>query len=64
MMKVAPLEFVHTGLFGPFNVRSLGGALYFSTFIDDASMKVWAYPMKGKDEVFEIFQNFHILLLS
>ena len=40
---------------------SLGGASYFVTFIDDASRNVWAYPMKGKDEVFEIFQNFHIV---
>ena len=54
------LELVYCDVFGPVNVKSLGGASYFVTFIDDASIKVWAYPMKGKDEVFEIFQKFHV----
>ena len=54
------LELVHSDVFGPVNVMSLGGASYFGTFIDDASRNVWAYPMKGKDEVFEIFQKFHV----
>ena len=54
------LELVHSDVFGPVNVKSLGGASYFVTFIHDASRKVWAYPMKGKDEVFEIFQKFHV----
>jgi len=32
------------------------------TFIDDASRKVWAYFMKNKGEVFEIFENFHVFV--
>ena len=44
----------------PVNVKSLGGSSYFVTFIDDAYRKVWAYPMRVKKEVFEIFQNFHV----
>ena len=47
---------------GPINVKSSRGASYFVTFIDDASKKVWAYPMKKKGEVFEIFQNFHVVI--
>ncbi|PKI67027.1 hypothetical protein CRG98_012565 [Punica granatum] len=27
---------------------------------DDHSMKVWAYPMRTKDQVIEIFKNFHV----
>ena len=42
------LELVHSDVFGPVNVKSLGGASYFVTFIDEASRKVWVYPMKGK----------------
>ena len=34
------LELVHFDVFGPVNVKSLGGASYFVTFIDDASRKV------------------------
>ncbi|PKI37165.1 hypothetical protein CRG98_042444, partial [Punica granatum] len=30
--------------------RSLSGALYFVTFIDDHSKKAWAYPMRTKDQ--------------
>ncbi|PKI65872.1 hypothetical protein CRG98_013735 [Punica granatum] len=29
-------------------------------FIDDHSKKVWAYPMRTKDQVTEIFKNFHV----
>ena len=44
----------------PVNVKSLEGSSYFVTYIDDAYRKVWAYPMRVKKEVFEIFQNFHV----
>ena len=54
------LELVHSDVFGHVNVKSLGGVSYFVTFIDDASRKVWAYPMKDKDEVLEIFQKVHV----
>lgn len=56
------LELVYSDVCGLINVKSLGGASYFVTFIDDASKKVWAYPMKNKGEVFEIFQNLHVVV--
>ena len=31
------LELVHTNLCGPMQTKSLGGALYFSLFIDDCT---------------------------
>lgn len=55
------LELVHSDVFGPVNIKSLGGASYFVTFIDNASRKIWAYPMKNKCEVFGIFQKFHVV---
>jgi transposase InsO family protein len=39
-------------------VSSLGGFLYYVTFIDDFSRKTWIYFMKTKDEVFNRFQEF------
>ena len=60
--KTNILELVYFDVCGPINVKSSGGASYFVTFIDDASKKVWAYPMKKKGEVFEIFQNFHVVI--
>ena len=56
------LELIHSNVFGPVNIKSLGEASYFVTFIDDASKKVWAYPMKIKSEVFEIFWKFYVVV--
>ena len=35
------LELIHTDLCGPMQTRSLGGASYFMTFIDDRSRYTW-----------------------
>ena len=56
------LEMLHYDVFGSINIKSIGGASYFVTFIDDASRKVWAYPMKGKEEVFEILKKNWLVL--
>ena len=34
------LDQVHSDMYGPFKMKSKGGALYFSTFIDDCSRKI------------------------
>ena len=40
--------------------KTLGGALYFATFIDDFSRKLCCFALKTKDQVFKIFKNFHV----
>ena len=40
--------------------RTLGVALYFATFINEFSRKLWCFALKTKDQVFEIFRNFHV----
>ena len=37
--------------------QSLDDALYFVSFIDDSTRKVWAYPIRTKDQVFSIFSD-------
>mgnify|MGYP000397332256 CR=1 FL=1 len=37
--------------------QSLSGALYFVSFIDDSTRKVWAYSIRTKDQVFVIFSD-------
>jgi hypothetical protein len=37
------LELVHTNVWGPTHVSSLGGSHYYVTFIDDATRKTWVY---------------------
>jgi transposase InsO family protein len=51
------LDLVHSDVC-KMSVRSLGGAKYFVTFIDDFSRKVWAYALKSKDQVLEVFKQF------
>jgi hypothetical protein len=41
--KIERLEIVHTDVWGPTQVSSLGGSLYYVTFIDDANRKTWVY---------------------
>jgi hypothetical protein len=41
-------------------VRSMGGAKYFVTFIDDFSRKVWVYVLKTKDQVPSVFKQFQV----
>lgn len=49
------LELVHTDVCGPMLVKSLGGARYFVSFIDDFSRKVHIYILKTKAEGFNKF---------
>lgn len=56
------LGLVHTDVCGPLQTASLSGARYFVTFIDDFSRKTWVYFLKTKDEVFNIFKSFKVLV--
>ena len=53
------LELIHSDISGPFQVLSLGGSVYFITFIDDFSRWTVVYTMKRKSESLHYFQKFH-----
>lgn len=55
------LDLVHTDVCS-MTEKSLGGALYFVTFIDDHSRKVWVYLLKTKDNVLAAFKEFHAMV--
>jgi hypothetical protein len=42
------LELVHSDVFGSVTVPSLGGSLYYVSFIDDFSRKTWTYFLRKK----------------
>ena len=54
--KAEKLELVHTNLWGPSSVASLGGSRYYITFIDDSSRNVWVYFLKNKSDVFKPYE--------
>ena len=51
------LDLIHSDVCGSMS-KSLGGHLYYVTFIDDHSRKTLVYLLKSKDEVFIKFQEF------
>ncbi|BBH04062.1 Toll-Interleukin-Resistance domain family protein [Prunus dulcis] len=60
--KKERLELVHSDVWGPTTISSIGGKHYFVTFIDDHSRKVWVYFLKHKSEVFEVFKRWKAMV--
>lgn len=52
------LEIIYSDVCGPIQTDSLGGNRFFLTFIDDYTRKIWAYVIKRKSEVFDVFVKF------
>ena len=59
-IKICKLEFckyyVHIDIWGIVHIVSLGGSVYFVSFIDNYSRKVWVYFMWHKSETFAKFK--------
>jgi hypothetical protein len=56
------LDLVHTDVWGPTQVSSLGGSNYYVTFIDDATRKTWVYCIRQKYDVFYTFKKWKALV--
>lgn len=56
------LDLIHSDLNGPMENRSIGGARYILTFIDDHSRKIFVYFIQEKSEVFDKFVEFKALV--
>jgi hypothetical protein len=56
------LELMHTDVWGPAQVSSLGGSHYYVTFIDDATRKTWVYCIRQKSDVFDTFKKWKALV--
>ena len=54
-------ELVHSDVWGPTN-ESFDGYKYFVIFVDDFSRVTWLYLLKSKNEVMEVFKDFHNLV--
>ena len=56
------LELVHSDVFGPVKVPSLGNFVYYVSFIDDFSRNIWIYFLNKKFEGFDRFKEFKALV--
>lgn len=56
------LDLIHSDLNGPMQNKSIGGAKYILTFIDDHSRKMFVYFIKEKSEVFNRFVEFKAMV--
>ena len=59
--KSEKLDLVHTDVWGPAQVQSLGGSHYYVTFIDDATRKTWVYCIRQNYDVFDTFNKWKYL---
>ena len=57
-----PLGLVHSDLCGKMTKKSLGGAEYFLSFIDDKTRYVWVYQLQSKDQVFRKFCEWNTMV--
>ena len=51
-------ELIHSDIWGPSPVASIGGSRYFVIFIDDYSCYSWIFPMKSCSQILPIYSNF------
>ena len=58
MRRKHDLELVHIDVCYV-DAKSHHGTQYFVTFIDDYNRKLWAFVLKGKDQVLSVFKKFH-----
>ena len=56
------LELVHSDVFGPVSVPSLGKSVYNVLFIYDLSRNTRIYSLRKKSEVFDRFKEFKALV--
>ena len=53
---------VHSDVCGKIEEKSLSGAEYFVTFIDDKTRNTWVYVMKHKSETFQKFKEWKAMV--
>ena len=51
-------ELIHSDVWEPSPVASIGGSRYFVVFINDYSYYSWIFPMKSRSEILPIDNNF------
>ncbi|CAN1304210.1 Retrovirus-related Pol polyprotein from transposon TNT 1-94 [Linum perenne] len=53
-----PLQLLHMDLFGPTNIKSLGGKQFALVIVDDYSRFTWVFFLANKSDCFSVFKTF------
>lgn len=56
--STAPLQLIHSYVWGPSPTLSVFGYQYYISFIDDWSRFCWIFPLHSKSEAFQAFHTF------
>ena len=51
-------DLIHSDVWGPSSVSSIGGFRYFVVFVDDYSRYSWIFNMKHRFELLQVYSNF------
>ena len=51
-------NFVHSDVWGPSSVSSIGGSRYFVVFVDDYFRYNWIFNMKHRSKLLQVYSNF------
>jgi hypothetical protein len=54
----APVQLVHSDVWGPAPITSINGTRFYVSFIDDFSKFTWFFPLKHKSQVLPTFIHF------
>ena len=49
---------IHSDVWGPSSISSIGGSRYFIIFVDDYSRYSWIFNMKRRSELLQVYSNF------
>ena len=56
------MDLIHSNVFGPIDVPSIGRSVYYISFIDDFNRRTWVYFFRSKAEVFSHFKEFKTMV--
>ena len=51
-------DLIHSDVWGPSSISSIGGSWYFVVFVDDYSSYSWIFNMKHHSELLQVYSNF------
>ena len=57
-MSTNIFDLIHSDVWGPSFVFSIGGSRYFVVFVDDYSRYSWIFHMKHCSELLQVYSNF------